>query len=72
MVKRFGEYIRTVGSLAKNFDELNSISIENVMETENWQKILVNYCNSPNSPKFFTTNVFYCMVLKIKSLLRAL
>ena len=28
------------------------------METVNIGKNLANYCNSPNSPKVFTTNVF--------------
>ena len=32
--------------------------------SENWQKHLANFCNSPNSPKFFTVIVFtvrYCI-----------
>ena len=29
---------------------------------ENWQKNLANCCHLPNSPNFFTANVFYCMV----------
>ena len=34
------------------------------------KKNLENCCNSPNSPKFFTTNVFYCTVLVVSCVIK--
>ena len=48
----------------KKIDELNSISIGNVMETEIGKKFLVNCCNSPNSPKFFYHQCFLLYGIK--------
>ena len=42
----------------KNFHELKSICIVNVMEIVNIGKNLVKCCNSPNLPKFFPHQCF--------------
>ena len=46
----------------KKTGELKSTCIGNVVEIVKIGKNLVNCCNLPSSPKFFTANNFYCLV----------